>query len=390
MTRHLEPGTITELLDHGSVSPVLERLRHGYRFEGEPGTILQFRITDRSGFDHGFVLRDDGVEVAPGWSGIRDAISTTLASYCDFFENRISFQNLIMLGRWRAEGRDRDDPYAFLPFHAALTTLACGLPAFPSDDRASLVERIESSARALPRLAAIDRVRGIDREAFLAQYARTGKPVVIAGVTDESEPSSWSWDAFRALYEGLPYYIDGLGGLCMPATGVISQIEHNRAGVAGKIGLPIADGLERRYRLPSYFLPDRYFRKSQAVLVSCPSLRLATCWHRDLADNFLLQLIGRKRVEICSPAESACFYLRQLPATDANVPFDASTVDGLRPDPETHAEFFKAHIIDCVLEPGDLLYLPCGWLHNVHQVTPSVSINAWLYHPPAAAASEAS
>ena len=381
------PDTLGQLLDE-VVAPVLGRLRQSYRFEGEPGTKLQFLFPDRRAFDHAFVFRDDGVDVEPGGSGARDAIDTTLASYLEFFESRISFANLVMLGRWRAHDRPADDLFAFLPLQPGLTALTRGLPPFPLlEDPATLTARVEARARALPRIDAVDRVPGLDRETFFRTYADPGRPVVMTGTTGHWEPFDWTWAGFRSLYAGLPYYVEGLGGLILPsAADLIRQIEENRAGHAAKIGLPISDGLQRYYRLPAYFAAERYFRKSQAVLVSAPSLRTPTVWHRDMADNFLLQLIGRKRVEICSPDESACFYLQSLPPTDANVPFDASAMDPLRPDPAVHPRFRDAHVIDCVIEPGDILYLPCGWLHTVHQVTPSVSINAWLHHPPAALA----
>ncbi len=385
MTDSMTPRTLDELVAV-SVSPVLERLRRSYRFEGEPGTTLPFVFDEGPTFDHAFVFRDDGVDLVPGRGGARDALVTTLAAYRDFFENRVSFSNLIMLGRWRAHQRAADDLYAFLPFHPALTTLTGGLPAFPLlEDPATLTANVEARARALPRLSSVERVRGLERERFFRLYADLGKPVVIAHATDDWAPYDWSWTGFRSLYEGLPFYISGLGGLTLPsAADLVSRIAENRAGVAAKIGLPVSDALARYYRLPDYFPEERYFRKSQAVLVSAPSLRMATSWHRDMADNFLLQLIGRKRVSICSPDESGCFYLHSLPPTDANVPFDASAMDPLRPDLDVHPAFRQAHVIECVLEPGDLLFLPCGWLHTVHQVTPSVSINAWLHHPPAA------
>lgn len=34
-----------------------------------------------------------------------------------------------------------------------------------------------------------------------------------------------------------------------------------------------------------------------------------------------------------------------------------------------------AHV---VLEPGDVLYIPQGWLHCVSAVTPSASVNTWF------------
>ena len=37
---------------------------------------------------------------------------------------------------------------------------------------------------------------------------------------------------------------------------------------------------------------------------------------------------------------------------------------------------------EVLLEPGDLLFLPCGWLHTVENLTPTAGINCWRIRPP--------
>src|SRR6185437_10083164 len=34
-------------------------------------------------------------------------------------------------------------------------------------------------------------------------------------------------------------------------------------------------------------------------------------------------------------------------------------------------------VIDAVLEPGDVLILPAGWLHHVEALSVSISVNVW-------------
>jgi ribosomal protein L16 Arg81 hydroxylase len=36
--------------------------------------------------------------------------------------------------------------------------------------------------------------------------------------------------------------------------------------------------------------------------------------------------------------------------------------------------------MECVLEPGDILYIPSCWWHNVITLSPSISINVFYKH----------
>ncbi|EOD36857.1 hypothetical protein EMIHUDRAFT_201126 [Emiliania huxleyi CCMP1516] len=71
--------------------------------------------------------------------------------------------------------------------------------------------------------------------------------------------------------------------------------------------------------------------------------------HRDHGDNALLHLHGRKSVVLVDPAVAAEHepLVRELFGT-----------------PGTHEDLFG---------PGDLLYIPDGWLHDVESRTPTVS-----------------
>ncbi|KAF2659926.1 Clavaminate synthase-like protein [Lophiostoma macrostomum CBS 122681] len=46
---------------------------------------------------------------------------------------------------------------------------------------------------------------------------------------------------------------------------------------------------------------------------------------------------------------------------------------------EAHFPMFKdAEYVDCVLKPGDCLYIPVGWWHYVRSLTPSFSVSFWF------------
>lgn len=50
---------------------------------------------------------------------------------------------------------------------------------------------------------------------------------------------------------------------------------------------------------------------------------------------------------------------------------------------EAHAKFprFKeAYYVDCILEPGQSLYIPVGWWHYVQSLSISFSVSFWWNH----------
>lgn len=89
-------------------------------------------------------------------------------------------------------------------------------------------------------------------------------------------------------------------------------------------------------------------------------------------DNLLAQVTGRKRVVLFSPQDALHLYLsgRLLwkcpPPHDvhlSNISFDPSgdkseVLDIDSPDLDRFPDFVKARRWECVLEPGDLLFIP--------------------------------
>lgn len=118
-----------------------------------------------------------------------------------------------------------------------------------------------------------------------------------------------------------------------------------------------------------------------------------TCLHYDPVDSLLLQLEGRKQVTLFPPSQLPGLYpfpvwvhLRHGLKLRASY----SQVYPNRPD---FADFPKlraaiAHRIDLVLRPGEALYIPSGWCHEVTTLDAvTCSLNRfWHVHPLAPAA----
>jgi hypothetical protein len=94
--------------------------------------------------------------------------------------------------------------------------------------------------------------------------------------------------------------------------------------------------------------------------------------HFDISQNFLLQVYGEKHVVLISPDDSPYLY----PDTKKEYK-NLSNVDPENPDHVKYPLFKKATLMSCILEPGDVLYMPPGWWHQVRSLNPSISVNFW-------------
>jgi hypothetical protein len=89
--------------------------------------------------------------------------------------------------------------------------------------------------------------------------------------------------------------------------------------------------------------------------------------HHDLTNNLLLQLAGRKSVLLVSPAETPRLYndrhvySRISDLTEPDIVGRFPLLQGLR-------------IHEVIIEPGDVLFIPMGWWHQVRALDFSVTI----------------
>jgi lysine-specific demethylase 8 len=99
--------------------------------------------------------------------------------------------------------------------------------------------------------------------------------------------------------------------------------------------------------------------------------------HYDSRDNFLAQFHGCKRVLLADPRHIRAVY----PFPDN---FKKSQVDPDAPDLHRFPRFASVPMLETVLRPGDILFVPKLWLHHVVALATSISVNHW--HGPYASA----
>jgi hypothetical protein len=107
--------------------------------------------------------------------------------------------------------------------------------------------------------------------------------------------------------------------------------------------------------------------------------------HYDVSSNIAAVVAGRRRFALFPPEQARNLYVGPLDVTIAGQP--ASMVDLEAPDLERYPRFAEALAAMTVaeLEPGDALFVPSLWWHEVRATGPlNVLVNYWWGQPGAA------
>lgn len=253
------------------------------------------------------------------------------------------------------------------------------------------------------RYPSIERRENLSPEQFHADYVRRGRPVQIPNALDRcSALSLWTPDYLRKvagprkvlLKEGLRD--DGVGGLRTIATTLAeyldqleayeSALNHGRTTAKDRPpylhDLPLLSLLPEAAAdldgFPADFFPPWYrsewWRFAQFFLGPTHSL---TPLHFDclLTHNLFFQVMGRKRFILLSHDQLAhCYPYR----------WRWCEVDPEAPNYTRHPLYRNAQVYECVVEPGDLLYMPPGMLHHVRGLDVSISFNVDWHTPDSA------
>ncbi|XP_042361207.1 lysine-specific demethylase 8 isoform X2 [Plectropomus leopardus] len=94
--------------------------------------------------------------------------------------------------------------------------------------------------------------------------------------------------------------------------------------------------------------------------------------HQDPQQNFLAQVVGSKYIRLYSPEDTDKLYPHQ-----SQLLHNTSQVEVENPDTERFPEFAKAPYLECVLQPGDLLFIPVRHWHYVRSLELSFSVSFW-------------
>ncbi|SNS67413.1 cupin-like domain-containing protein [Sphingopyxis indica] len=97
-----------------------------------------------------------------------------------------------------------------------------------------------------------------------------------------------------------------------------------------------------------------------------------TPWHHDLTNNLLVQVLGRKRVRMAPPWAFARMRNSRHCFSDwANEPLPAGPGDAGTPP-----------VLETVIGPGEAIFLPVGWWHQVEALDLSASMSFTNFRRP--------
>lgn len=242
---------------------------------------------------------------------------------------------------------------------------------------------IRRAARELPVISTIARLHLPGAAAFRARAAE-GLPFLVTGVVGRWPLSSLTPQMLRERFSHLPVRArvgDYINTAFAPDRAMqdMSMLEYLDLVAAGTHSLPPYLGnlelreLNRLCHWPAYFEkmgPPRFWLGPAGTV---------TPLHCDYDDNIFAQVWGSKRIILSPPHHDEFLYPKEANAILFGSPFDPEA-----PDFDRFPLARQALMIECVVNPGDLLYVPAGWFHQVRALTFSLSSNRWARAVPLA------
>ena len=237
-------------------------------------------------------------------------------------------------------------------------------------------EAIRHAARALPAITEVPRLAMLDAAAFRARAA-LGLPFLMRGLVQRWPLSGMAPAVLRERYSHVPVrarvgdYINtafaadrAMQDMSMGA--YLDLVEEGASALPPYLGNLELRELNRLCHWPTYFDkmgPPRFWVGPAGTV---------TPLHCDYDDNIFAQVWGRKRIMLSPPHHDAFLYPSEANAILFGSPFDPEAPDFAR-----FPLARQASIIECLVEPGDMLYVPAGWYHQVRALTFSLSSNRW-------------
>ena len=244
----------------------------------------------------------------------------------------------------------------------------------PSID--AMREAIKHAARSLPAITAVPRTGPLDAARFRALAAQ-GLPFLMTGVVKRWPLCQLTPQTLRERYSHLPVRArvgDYINTAFAPDRAMqdMSMLDYLDLVAQGLHDLPPYLGNLELRELNSLCHWPAYFDKIGPPRYWLGPAGTVTPLHCDYDDNLFAQIWGSKRIILAPPHHDEFLYPREANAILFGSPFDPEA-----PDYERFPLAREATMIECLVEPGDMLYVPAGWYHQVRSLAFSLSSNRW-------------
>jgi LPS sulfotransferase NodH len=240
-------------------------------------------------------------------------------------------------------------------------------------------------ARLSSQLEVIERRSDLSRDEFRDRYYAANRPVIIQDLM-----TSW-----RAMSTWTPEYLKRVAGdgMVEVMTGRDADPEYEVNGRKHRTELRFADYIDMVYSgkvTNDYYMVagNAFFEKPGArplladftpfpeYLNPVADGRQCFLWfgpagtvtplHHDTSNILMAQVAGRKLHRIIPASEWEYVYNSSGVFSDVNCE---------APDLARHPKFRHAAVIDVILEPGEVLFMPVGWWHHVRALDVSITVS---------------
>ena len=237
-------------------------------------------------------------------------------------------------------------------------------------------DAIKRVARELPSISEVPRLAVLNTAAFRARAAE-GLPFLITGIVNRWPLCALTPQTLRERFGALQVrarvgdYIN-TAFAADRAMQDMSMLEYLELVAAGTQALPPYLGNLELRELNSMCHWPTYFDKMGPPRFWLGPAATVTPLHCDYDDNIFAQIWGTKRIFLSPPHHDEFLY-----PNEANAILFGSPVNPEAPDFEKFPLARQAQLIECIVNPGDMLYVPAGWYHYVRSLTFSLSSNRW-------------
>ncbi len=252
------------------------------------------------------------------------------------------------------------------------------------DEMRNAIKRV---ARDLPAITEVPRLGMLDAKAFRTQAAK-GLPFLITGLVERWPLSALTPQTLRERFSHLQVrarvgdYIN-TAFAADRAMQDMTMLEYLDLVAAGAGDLPPYLGNLELRELNSLCYWPAYFSKMGPPRFWLGPAGTVTPLHCDYDDNIFAQIWGTKRIFLAPPHHDEFLYPSEANAILFGSPFDPEA-----PDFDKFPLARQATTIECIVGPGEMLYVPAGWYHQVRALTFSLSANRWARAVPYALSGE--
>ncbi|MGH0128117.1 UNVERIFIED_CONTAM: hypothetical protein FKN15_033217 [Acipenser sinensis] len=213
--------------------------------------------------------------------------------------------------------------------------------------------------------AAVSRIHCPSLEHFRTNYLIPQKPVIVQGIIEhwpalkerQWRTESAAWDTWLNISCLIRY---------SRSTSALAE----ELFIINK--LPTIPELKRDICIPDYCCLGEGDEEDITINAWFGPGGTVSPLHQDPQNNFLAQVVGSKYIRLYSPDETEKLYPHQ-----SQLLHNTSQVEVENPDLQRFPDFAKAQFQECVLHPGEVLFIPVKYWHYVRSLEISFSVSFW-------------